>query len=145
MGLAIYDDQQVVLSSGTPKRSQVNGRAGESDIFLTYLRNDDATVYYTSLTYGFASTGAYGTDGELAGTGWSFKAIYGQRRPTELEWDKVNSGEAVSIPDIGDTTAADMSTYHPIWVRIFVPGGTAAQRRDYYKFVVQGLVRKVGT
>ncbi len=35
--------------------------------------------------------------------------------------------KSLKIPDIGSDEAADTSTYHPIWFRVYCPGGTEAQ------------------
>ena len=36
----------------------------------------------------------------------------------------------MAVPDIGGPGAADTSTYHPVWIRVYAPGGLAAQLRE---------------
>lgn len=143
MGLEIYDSTQT-LYVGRPFRAVVNGFTGGSYEEQVYLRNDDVTAWYTNITVS-ASGSVYDTNGELGTSGISFKFMYGERRPTEAEWSYVISGTAIVIPDIGDNTLADTSTYHPIWVRIYLPGNTAANIIDTFSINVGFLPRVVGS
>jgi hypothetical protein len=143
MSLAIYDEDQSLLGSSSPVRSIHNGHLGGACEKLLYVRNDDPANYYTGLHVGIVSD-VYDAAGESGDSGWSFKFMYGERRPTEAEWDVVRSGEAVALPDIGSTAASDMHTYHPIWLRVFVPGDTGAQYRPNYTVKIKGITKKVG-
>lgn len=144
MGLAFYDAAKELLSESSVLRTKHNGQLGGAHEQVFYLRNDDPANYYVGLQIGILSTDAYDADGESGTSGWSFKFIYGERRPTEAEWDVVRSGESIALPDIGSTEAADMHTYHPIWLRVFVPGDTGAQYRTNYVVKLRGATRKVG-
>lgn len=143
MSLAIYDEGQDLLGPLSPVRTMHNGHLGGAAEHLLYVRNDDPANYYTGLQIGVVSD-IYDAAGEAGDSGWSFKFMYGERRPTEAEWDVVRSGESVTIPDIGTTEAADMHTYHPIWLRVFVPGDTGAQYRPNYTVELKGIIKKVG-
>ncbi len=141
MGLALYDSE---LATGSlTYRPVIDGFRGGKDESLFYLRNDDVTKWYTNITVSLIST-SYDGAGELGFTGVSFKFIYGERRPTEAEWDAVESGASLMIPDIGTTALADTFTYHPFWVRVYIPGGTAADIIDSFEIRVYFLPRIVG-
>ena len=142
MGLAFYDSTKT-LFSGSPLKTSHNGRLGGADEKLIYIRNDDGTRYYTNITL-TQSNDALDDSGEFGTTGWGVKFIYGERRPTEREWDDVPSSNTVNIPDIGSTSAADTSTYHPIWVRVYCPGGEPEQERDNQNIDVSFYERLVG-
>ena len=86
---------------------------------------------------GYADTGEFGT------TGWGIKLMYGKRRPTEEEWDLVKSGAAIILPDIGSIEAADTFTNHPVWVRVYCPGGEAAQIRENMQLKLTYLIKEV--
>jgi len=138
----LYSENPLSSNQG-PLHTNLDGNLGGSFEQKFYLRNEDVSVYYTSITVGYEST-LYSGAGESGTTGWGVKFAYGERRPTEAEWDKVNSGEAIALPDIGDTTLADTYTFHPLWIRVYCPGGQAAQRRQDQTIVVTAYERKVG-
>lgn len=142
MALSFYDDTQTLFGV-SPLRTFHDGHLGGSHEKLIYLRNADVAKYYTNITV-HLSVDTYEDLGVLGTTGWGVKFVYGQRQPTEGEWDQVRAGDAIAIPDIGSTTLADTSTYHPIWVRVFCPGETAAQIRENQTVQVFYFERNVG-
>lgn len=142
MGLALYNSEQVT-SADMVFRPVINGRLGGSHEELFYLRNDDVTKWYSNVRIVLVST-AYDGLGELGSTGIGFKFMYGERQPTEAEWDTVPSGEGLLIPDIGTNDLADTYTYHPFWVRVFVPGNTGADIIESYDIRIYFYPRVVG-
>ena len=142
MGLAFYDDGQT-LFAGNPLRTFHDGHLGSSQDKLIYLRNNDVAKYYTNITV-HHTINTYEDLGPCGTTGWGTKFMYGQRRPTEAEWDEVRSGDPISIPDIGSTSIADTFTYHPIWIRVTCPGNESAQARDNQAIQVFFLEQNVG-
>lgn len=126
-----------------PSRTSFDGRLGGAQEKIVYVRNNDSSNYYTNLILSYESV-AYDDSGELGSTGWGVKYLYGERRPTEAEWDEVRSGEPLAIPDIGTTLAADTYTFHPIWIRVYCPGGVAAQHRDNQRIKLSYYSKKVG-
>jgi hypothetical protein len=147
MGLAFYNSEQDIFSKVDdvfgPQRTFHDGHLGGVYEDIVYVRNDDPTKWYTNITM-ILELSAYGDIGEFGTTGWSVKFLYGQRRPTEAEWDLVRSGDAIAIPDIGEQPAADTSTYHPIWFRVFCPGGDPAQIRENQMLRLLYFKRNVG-
>ncbi len=144
MAIEIYDEDQVVFTELDRFRPFINGYVGGSHEELIFFRNDDATKWFSNVTVSLI-TSLYDGDGELGESGISFKFIYGERRPTEAEWDIAISGQPISLPDIGTVDAADTSTYHPVWVRTYVPGGTVAGINDSFTIRINYLPRLVGT
>lgn len=142
MGLAFYDDSKTLFGV-SPLRTFHDGHLGGSQEKLIYLRNDDSAKYYTNITV-HLEVDSYEDFGPFGTTGWGVKYIYGERRPTEAEWDEVRAGDAIAIPDIGDTSLADTFTYHPIWVRVYCPGGEPAQIRENQTIKVFYFERNVG-
>lgn len=143
MGLKFYDDTQTLFGA-EPLRTTHDGQVGGSDEVLVYVRNDDAGLYFTNLSVA-AEVNLYNDWGEFGDTGWGIKLLYGERRPTEAEWDLVRSGDSIVLPDIGDTSAADTSTYYPVWVRVYCPGGEPAQIRDNLRLRLGYYARVVGS
>jgi hypothetical protein len=131
------------ISRQGPARTFSDGRLGGAHEQIVYLRNDNSSTYYTDLVLSFEQT-LYNDTGAFGDTGWGVKYLYGERRPTEAEWDEVRSGEPLSIPDIGTTAAADTSTYHPVWIRVYCPGDTAAQIRESQRIRLSFYEKKVG-
>jgi hypothetical protein len=142
MGLAFYDDQKIAFGVD-PLRTFHDGHLGSVMEKLIYIRNDDAALYFTNVEVAYL-TSQYQDVGEYGTSGWGVKYMYGQRRPTEAEWDLVRPGEALLLPDIGTTLAADISTYHPIWVRVVCPGNQAAQIREGQTVQLSFFSRLVG-
>lgn len=147
MGLNFYDKDKVIFSKVGdifgPERTFHDGYIGSVFENVVYIRNDDPTKWYTNITLVLELSG-YGDIGEFGTTGWGIKFLYGERRPTEAEWDLVRSGDAISIPDIGVQDDADTHTYHPIWYRVFCPGGESAQIRENQKLRLLYFKRNVG-
>ena len=128
----------------TPLRTTHDGKLGGSYDSLVYVKNDDPTLYYVDITFVPVSSTYDDIDGEWGETGWGLKLLYGERRPTETEWDQVKSGEPIDLPDIGSTDAADTVNYYPIWVRAIVPGMTPAQRKTNVSVKVSYHAKNVG-
>lgn len=126
-----------------PHRTFSDGRLGGAHEQIVYLRNDDPSTYYTDLVLSYEQD-IYNDSGEFGDTGWGIKYLYGERRPTEAEWDEIRSGESLVLPDIGTTLAADTYTFHPIWVRVYCPGGQAAQLRENQRVRLSYYEKKVG-
>jgi hypothetical protein len=154
MGLKLYNDDKTIFgtlpvqkasedSRFGPQRTHSDGRLGGAFETVVYVRNDDPSTYFTDIVMSYESE-LYNDVGEFGDSGWGIKYMYGERRPTEAEWDEVRSGEPLALPDIGSTVAADTYTYHPFWMRVYCPGGTAAQLRENQRLRISYYERKVG-
>ena len=127
-----------------PMRSFHNGHVGDAHEQLFFIRNQNPSKYYTNVKVTPIFTGGYTDDGEFGSSGWGIKLMYGKRQPTNQEWDMIDSGASIFIPDIGTCEAADTFTNHPVWVRIYCPGGEDAQIRENMQLDITYYVREVG-
>lgn len=143
MSLAFYDSTYTAMGSDV-LRSFHDGRLGGSWESIIYLRNSDPSRYFTNLELSYTVLG-YEDFGEFGSTGWGVKFLYGQRQPTQAEWDSVQSTATLMMPDIGSTSGADVSTYHPIWVKFICPGNQAAQIRENQKIELSFYERLIGS
>ena len=125
MGLKLYNSEQVEYTGSMKFRPVIDGHVGGVHEEKIYIRNDSVTTYYVGVLLALISN-LYDGAGENGFSGIGFKFIYGERRPTEAEWDQAISGESIYLPDIGTSAAANTYTYHPVWIRVFVPGNTQA-------------------
>lgn len=135
MALAFYDADQVAFGANS-MRSFHDGNLGGAHEQKIYVRNGDALKYYSSVVIKY--TGSVATS-----NGWSVKFIKGERQPTEAEWDQVASGADLALDDIGNSSAADTSTYFPVWVRFYCPGGTSAAINVAQSLTVEAYERVV--
>ncbi len=142
MGLALYNSDKEVLSSEDVFRAVVDGYLGGSDEQKIYIRNDDSGLWFSNIILKLR-TSVYDGDGEFGTSGIGWKFIYGERRPTEAEWDLIHPGQPINLPNIGSTFAADTYTYHPIYIRVSVPGNSDADIIDGYNLVLTYLPRLV--
>lgn len=142
MALHFFNQDHEQFDPGDTFRPFINGYAGGSHEEIIYIRNDSALRWFSNVRVSVVS-GPYDAEGELGASGFSFKFMYGERRPTEAEWDSVESGAALELPDIGDVDAADTSSFVPFWLRCGVPGGTAAQINESFTIRLSCLPRLV--
>jgi hypothetical protein len=142
MDLFFYDDSQVLFGASS-LRTLVNGHTGGAYEKKFYIRNTDVTRWYTNVVISIV-TDLYDALGESGTSGISIKFLYGEARPTEAEWDIVLSGTSLTLPDIGSNALADTSTYHPVWIRVYVPGNTPADIIDSNTIRLSALPRVVG-
>lgn len=128
--LAYYDENKNAISN-SPLKTFHNGYSGGAFQNLFYIRNSDPATYYTGITIAPKFRLSYFNDSGVNGnTGWSIKVLYGREKPTDSEWDSIESGEDIALPNIGSEAGADTSTYHPVWFKVFCPGGETPQIRQ---------------
>jgi len=130
--------------NNAPLRTFHNGHTGDSYEELLYIRNQNPAKYYTGVRIAPTWKDQYDAEGEFGTTGWGVKLMYGKRRPTEQEWDLVDPGSTISLPDIGTSEAADTFVNHPVWVRVFCPGNEPAQIKENIELRFSYSVREVG-
>lgn len=127
MALALYEsvDSATEYSSGglytDPLIVSLDGRTGGVVEKLLYVRNDDVTREYSSITLSFNQSG--GSISYVDGSsGFSMKAKAGSTHPTPAEWVTISADNTVSLADISDT-----ATYLPVWVRFEFPPKISVQ------------------
>lgn len=134
--LAFYDHEQNPLTTN-PLKSFHNGYEGEAFENFFYLRNSDPATYYSGIIVTPKFRNPYYNDSGVSGnTGWSVKVMYGRSKPNREDWDTLEGGEEIYLPDIGTREAADTSTFHPVWFRVYCPGGTEAQIKKNIYFEI---------
>lgn len=117
--LKIYQE----ISSGTdtnPITSKHDGFRGEGVAKKLFVRNDDASYYYSSLT---VSPSTISTD-ITSGTSFLAKLYAGENEPAD--WSTVSNNNTITLDDVGSISAGS-TTYRPFWFYIFVPKGTKVQ------------------
>lgn len=127
--LDFYDEDLNSIAPGEVLRFHGDGHLGESSERKVYIRNDDPKRYFTDVRME-VYTMSMAESGVSDDASWSVKLSYGERRPTEKEWDYVQNGNTLSLPDVGSAGDADTDTYHPVWIRTYIPGGSTAQYRQ---------------
>ncbi len=141
MALSIYEsaDSATVFSEGgsftNPFAVSLDGRNGGVREIKVYLRNNDATKYYTSITVGLEDTD---TTNHVDGTetGYEWKLIAGDQQPTEYDWDQVAAANTISLANLGSAGTPNTSTYLPFWVYIKIPRHVSVQSVNTVSFVV---------
>jgi len=146
MGLKIYNDvspDTVFSTEGSfdnPLTHSFNGTTGEVIERRYYIRNDDASRWYSNISVQpVVSSGDDIVDGVGSTEGYSWKVLAGDSQPLEEQWELKDAGEAVSLgSDIGSGSVGDTTTYLPFWLRIQIPPN--APIASY-----QGIVLKIET
>ena len=124
--LNIFDADQNALE--TDLITNHNGYTGGSFEIKFHIKNLDPAYYYkNTIITPVMANGELPVDNIFSTTGWSVKLSYGSEQPTENDWSKVTVNSELQLADIGTTNAADTSTYHPVWMRIYCPGGTTPE------------------
>ena len=127
MTLKIYETTNpesvfsVLGGFSNPILQSFNGAAGEVVEVLYYVRNDDDTLYYTSIEVQPIDGGDDIVDGNNSTEGYNWRLIAGDQRPSESQWATVEAGAKIDLSDIGEAGAGSTTTYLPFWVRIGVP------------------------
>lgn len=124
-------------------RSFHDGHAGGAHEQIFYVTNPDPAVYYANIELTPILVSTNQNIEEVINLTWSIKLMYGSRRPTEEEWDFISNGQKLTIPDIGTSESADTVVNHPVWIRIFCPGGETAQINEDFNLKLTYFVRMV--
>lgn len=142
MGIGIYKaaNSSTGLSSGdlsSPFAITFDGRTGGFKETKLYVRNDDATKYYTGLELSLTDA----TDRNITvntADGFVWKLSAGDTKPTFNDWLNTAPGNSISLNDIGSSGSPDTSTYLPFWVFIQVPEGLDIQLFTGVSFTLSG-------
>jgi len=109
-----------------------DGVLGEVVETKLFVRNDDSTEYYTSVSVIPVSLDSPSdVTGTATGHGAKLLSVSAiDDQPTESEWDVVDYASSMSLDDIGSALAGDTSTYLPFWYRIECPAGAQADNKE---------------
>jgi hypothetical protein len=135
MSLLIFRDTSLETNFNLNNESFItthNGYTGGSYEFVFYLKNNDASLYYTDIVVKPVFPVEELLPGNLLSeTGWSIKVSYGSdSQLTEKEWNEIQINEELQVPDIGNSESANTDSYFPINVRVYCPGKTESQIRN---------------
>jgi hypothetical protein len=129
MALAIYDENQTLINSSL--HGYVDGVSGGVYEFQVFVRNADVTKYYTGVQLKYLVDGApdwFDPATSRINVRMHTPISSGQTgtRPSAFDWKAIIPSDTVALPNIGNSSGAS-SAYYPVWIRVFVPGGTAAR------------------
>lgn len=119
-----------------PVRHSFNGRAGGVVEVRYYLRNDDNTKTYTSITIVPVDPSGRNIVNGTDGYSWKMKA--GDTKPTAQEWATTSAANTVSMSNL-----TDIQTYLPFWVRIEVPAGAPVESFEDVYFLISATENAV--
>jgi len=130
MALVMYyknGDEFVEITRNTdltgPIATVHDGREGGPVTTQLYIRNDEATRWYSSVTIqpvDLVEAYPYG-DVAYNETGWGVKLSADTEEPTLAEWDDIEWGNTISMPNVGSASSPDTNTYFPFWYYITCP------------------------
>jgi hypothetical protein len=126
-----YDEQnnsyeQISIDGAltNPLRTSHDATNGEIVEKKVFLRNVDNTLYYTDITLtGRPARKTRVGDPNYPEASIGFKIIVQDEQPTENQWLAAQSGESVSMSDIGDSQEADTS-FKAFWIQIEISPGS---------------------
>lgn len=139
----IFLDENLNELNGMPLRTSHDGHLGEAKEMLFYIRNRKADVFYRNIFITPLFDNSYYSYEDFELSKWSVKLMYGTLQPSEDEWDEIESGSSISVPNIGTIEGADTFTNHPIWIRVYCPGLTPSQIKKNIYFQIEYKEEKV--
>ena len=141
MTLRVYEkpteatDLSVDGTFTNPFSFSIDGRTGGTLDFELYVRNDDTTKWYDSISVSAVSGS---TNNLITGNlGFSLKFKVGNKRPTHEEWGEVVAGQAALFTEeLGNSLEGDITVYLPFWIRIQIPSHQPATTIKDIKIVI---------
>jgi hypothetical protein len=143
MGLSIYtrpDGASAISQDGdftAPFAITFDGRIGGYKEVKLFVRNDNATRYFSGLTLSLEDNSALNIVTNTS-AGFAWKLAYGDTKPTYNDWVNTTAGNTIELPDVGAAGDPDTSTYLPFWLFIQVPEGMDIQLFTDVKFILAG-------
>lgn len=95
-----------------------DGQTGGIVTLQLYLKNDDVAKWYSNVTVqpiDLVDAYPYGDVG-YDETGWGVKLSEGSTEPTIAQWEDIDWGNTITMPDITDAVS-----YIPFWYLISCP------------------------
>jgi hypothetical protein len=118
-------------SLASPITTTHNGKTGDEQMVLLYIRNDNSAKWYSNIRItpvDLVDPTPYGDVGYTE-TGWGVKLSKSGLEPTQAEWEDIIWGDPITIDNIGSDLAGDHTTYSPFWYLISCPPNTNAQNK----------------
>jgi len=120
------------VDTSNPITTIHDGKDGDTNAIVLYLRNDNATKWYSNiliLPLDLIDANPYGDVGYVE-TGWGVKLNKGGSEPTDAEWADIDWGSHIHMDNVGSGVAGDAATYYPFWYLISCPPNTNAQNKS---------------
>lgn len=121
MSLGIYTQPHpdYLVSDTNPVRFTFNGRYGGAQDQKVYIRNNNDTRWYSSISVQPIDTAGLG---RVDGTkdGYECRLIAQDLQPVNLQWDATTPGASISLSNLGTSTEGDIITYLPFWIRMAI-------------------------
>lgn len=136
MALFLYykdeNDQFVEVTSSTSIDTVHDGQSGDVKTIQLYLRNDSATVWYSDIIISPVDTVEANPYGDIIyrETGWGIKLSEGAIEPSVGEWEDIEWGEQIEMPNIGNSSTGDNQTYYPFWYLITCPPNEDVKNKE---------------
>ena len=138
MGLNLYykeDDEFILITNSgdllSPLTTVHDGKTGDIQTVKVYLRNNDTSKWFSNIIIkpiDLIDANPYG-DIIYSETGWGVKLNGGAEEPTSGEWDDIDWGDQISMPNLGSNASPDVATYSPFWFLITCPPNTDAKTK----------------
>ena len=136
MGLDLYykeDDEFVLITKDNDKTNPLvtihDGKIGDTLTVCVYLRNDDATKWFSNIRIQPADLEDANPYGDViySETGWGVKLNAGANEPSQGQWEDLPWGNTIKMGDVGSDVLGDIATYYPFWYLITCPPNTDAK------------------
>ena len=129
-------------SGDSPISTLHDGRTTGIQVVQLFLRNDNASVYYTTIT--IRCTQPVSATDYLDNTdGWGVKLRSGVSEPTQEEWAITDWNNTMTMANLGTVDDGDIATYAPFWYLIQSPSQIAAEVIETVELRVEAVERAV--
>jgi len=126
LGVYLKPKATALVTSQNPFRVTFDGRTGGVVAQQVFVRNDDIRKSYLDISIlAIDSLNENLVDGSTSG--WEWKLASKSVPVTGEEWDTIDPGSTLTLPDIGSTTLPDIHTYLPVWVYVKIPRNQAVR------------------
>lgn len=144
--LKFYDNEYNLVSG--PLHAYIDGVSGGVYDLVLWVRNDDLGFVYTDVyvKYLINDQDDWITDmATVAGQGFCTKMVK-DTKPTELMWAALPPASNIQLEDIGiegEVNVPDASSYKPVYIRIYMPGGSPTQIMRDHKLQIVAMPKAV--
>lgn len=125
MALGLYTEPKAskIISSDSSFTSSlsiaIDGKTGGEIAKKLYVRNDDLTRWYSSITLSTSDSSGRGLN--AGNYGYSWKLYKTDQIPTLETWNTISSGNTITLDNLGNSSLGDTATYISFWVRVKIP------------------------
>jgi hypothetical protein len=137
MGISLYHKENDQFVTGSIITTH-DGKSGDVHAVQLFLRNDDVNLWFSNIQVTPVDSTATASldETDYDSTGWGVRLIAGDNEPSASHWSSTNWGIAISMPNIGASGSADISTYYSFWYQITCPPNENAETKQNIVFRV---------